>query len=153
MLDIACGKGRHAIVAAELGADVVAIDSDRDRIDAGHIRAAQRGLTITWECADLATLPIPEKAFDIVMGFNYLDRDRMEDFKQALKPGGHLIYETFLEGQCEFGWGPKSPGHLLKMGELISLVEPFKVLFGREVVEAHDSRSAALASVVAMRRE
>ncbi|MCZ6734265.1 MAG: class I SAM-dependent methyltransferase, partial [Planctomycetota bacterium] len=55
MLDIACGKGRHAIAAAALGADVVAIDRDRDRIDAGHIQAAQRGLNITWECADLTT--------------------------------------------------------------------------------------------------
>jgi len=153
VLDIACGTGRHAIPAAELGADVVAIDNDRDRIDAGHIRAAQRGLTIKWECADLTTLPLPEKTFDIVMAFNYLDRSRMEDFKQALKPGGHLIYETFLEGQGEFGWGPNSPGHLLKMGELISLVVPFKVLFAREVLEALDSRSAALASVVATRRE
>ena len=153
MLDIACGKGRHAIPAAALGADVVAIDHDRDRIDAGHIRAAQRGLTVTWECADLTTLPLPEKAFDVVMGFGYLDRSRMEDFKQALKPGGHLIYETFLEGQGEFGWGPNSPDHLLKMGELVSLAEPFKVLFAREVLEMLDSRSAMLASVIATRRE
>ena len=87
------------------------------------------------------------------MGFNYLDRNRMEHFKQALKPGGHFIYETFLESQHVFGWGPSSPEHVLKRGELSALVEPFEVLFAREVVEAFDSRSAALASVVAVRRE
>jgi SAM-dependent methyltransferase len=153
VLDIACGKGRHAIAAAELGADVVAIDSDADRLEAAHVRAAACGVSITWERADLTTVSLPEKAFDVVLGFNYLDRSRMEDFKGALKLGGHFIYETFLEGQREFGWGPTSPEHLLKPGELVALVEPFEVLFAREVIEPLDSRSAALASVVAVRRE
>jgi 2-polyprenyl-3-methyl-5-hydroxy-6-metoxy-1,4-benzoquinol methylase len=153
VLDIACGKGRHAIAAAELGADVVAIDSDADRLEAAHVRAAGCGVSITWERADLTTVSLPEKAFDMVLGFNYLDRSRMEDFKGALKPGGHFIYETFLEGQREFGWGPTSPERLLKPGELVTLVEPFEVLFAREVIEPLDSRSAALASVVAVRRE
>ena len=153
MLDIACGKGRHAIAAATLGADVVAIDNDAARMDAGRVTAAEHGVSVTWKCADLATLPIPEKAFDIVMGFNYLDRKRMEDFKRALRPGGHFIYETFFEDQSTFGWGPSSDDHLLRRWELVTLVEPFEVLFAREVIEAVDSRSAAIASVVAMRRE
>ncbi len=153
VLDIACGKGRHAIAAAALGADVVALDHDVARLEIARARAAERGLAVTWKCANLNTVSLPEKAFDVVMGFNYLDRNRMEDFKRALKPGGHFIYETFLESQHVFGWGPSSPEHLLKRGELSALVEPFEVLFGREVVEAFDSRSAALASVVAVRRE
>ena len=153
VLDIGCGKGRHAVAAAELGADVVAIDDDADRLEAAHVRAAASGVSVTWERADLTTVSLPEKAFDVVMGFNYLDRSRMESFKEALKPGGHFVYETFLEGQLEFGWGPTSPEHLLKPGELIAMVEPFEVLFAREVIEALDSRSAAFASVVAVRRE
>ena len=153
VLDIACGKGRHAIAAAALGADGVALDHDADRLEIARVGAAERGLTVTWECADLTTVSLPEKAFDVVMGFNYLDRNRMEHFKQALKPGGHFIYETFLESQHVFGWGPSSPEHVLKRGELSALVEPFEVVFAREVVEAFDSRSAALASVVAVRRE
>jgi SAM-dependent methyltransferase len=152
VLDIACGKGRHAIAAAQLGADVVAIDDDSERLEEARVRAATCGVSITWERADLTTVSLPEKAFDVVLGFNYLDRGRMASFKEALKPGGHFFYETFLEGQLDFGWGPTSPGHLLKPGELVALVEPFEVLFAREVIEAIDSRSAALASVVAVRR-
>lgn len=52
-----------------------------------------------------------------------------------------------------FGWGPSSPEHVLKRGEFSALVEPFEVLFAREVVEGFDPRSAALASVVAVRSE
>jgi SAM-dependent methyltransferase len=153
VLDLACGKGRHAIAAAARGADVVAIDSDADRLEVAHVRAAERGVTVTWQCVDLKSVSLPQKAFDVVMGFNYLDRSRMEDFKEALKPGGHFLYETFLESQPGFGWGPSSPEHLLKPGELAALVQPFEVLFGREVIEALDARTAALASVVALRRE
>ena len=152
-MDIACGKGRHAIAASELGADVVAIDSDPEDMDFGRSLAAERGLSIVWKCADLQTLPLPERSFDIVMGFNYLDRNRMDHFKNALKPGGHFIYETFLESQQQFGWGPSSEEYLLKPGELVSMVEPFEVVFAREVVEAVESRSAAIASVLAVRRE
>ena len=99
VLDIACGKGRHAIAAATLGADVVAIDDDADRLEAAHVRAGASGVSVTWERADLTTVSLPEKAFDVVLGFNYLDRSRMECFKQALKPGRHFMDETFLEGQ------------------------------------------------------
>ncbi len=77
----------------------------------------------------------------------------MKDFKQAVKPGGYLVYETYLESQTGFGWGPTSSDHLLKPGELVELLKPFEVLFAREVIEAVDSRTAAVASVVAMRRE
>lgn len=153
MLDIACGAGRHAIAASELGADVVAVDSNNDAMDAGRAIAAKKGLAITWKCADLQTLALPEKAFDIVMAFNYLDRKRMDDFKRALRPGGHFLYETFLEGQHQFGWGPSSDEHILKRGELLALVRPFEILFAREVIEAVDSRSAAISSVLATRRE
>lgn len=153
VLDIACGAGRHAIAAAEVGADVVAIDRDAERMEVGRAVAAERGLSITWKCADLGTLPIPESAFDIVMGFNYLDRKRMRDFTGAVKRGGHFIYETFLTEQGSFGWGPTSDEHLLQHGELAVLVQPFEVLFAREVIEAVDSRSAAIASVVAVRSE
>ena len=153
MLDIACGSGRHAIAASERGADVVAIDSDPERMEPGRSVADDRGLTIVWKCADLRTFPLPEKSFDVVMGFNYLDRNRMEHFKQALKPSGHFLYETFLEGQHEFGWGPSSDQHILKRGELVALLQPFEILFAREVVEAVDSRSASISSVLALRRE
>ncbi|MCH7474172.1 MAG: class I SAM-dependent methyltransferase [Gemmatimonadetes bacterium] len=153
MLDIGCGKGRHSIAASQLGADVVAIDSNEEAMETGRLIAADKGLTVVWKCADLKTLPLPEASFDVVMGFNYLDRQRMEHFKRAVRPGGHFLYETFLEDQREFGWGPSSDDHLLKRGELIALVQPFEVLFAREVVEAVDSRSAAVSSVVALRRE
>jgi 2-polyprenyl-3-methyl-5-hydroxy-6-metoxy-1,4-benzoquinol methylase len=153
VLDLACGAGRHAIAAAEMGCDVVAVDQESDRIRVARATASLRGVSVTWKSEDLTTVEVPEAAFDVVMIFNYLDRNRMEDFKRAVRPGGHLMFETFLESQREFGWGPSSDEHLLKHGELLTLVEPFEVIFAREVIEPVDSRTAAVASVIAQRRK
>lgn len=141
--------GRHAIAAARLGANVVAVDSDRERIAIAKGRS--RGLSINFVAADLTSYPIPERAFDVVMIFNYLDRRRMEEFREAVRPGGFFLCETFMEWQREFGWGPTSLDYLLKPGELVRLVEPFDIVLAREVVEFIGGRPMALASVLAQR--
>jgi ubiquinone/menaquinone biosynthesis C-methylase UbiE len=71
VLDVACGRGRHAILAARRGASVVAVDSDPERLAAGQ--KAGRNLPIEWVCADLGVFPLPARSFDVVMVFNYLD--------------------------------------------------------------------------------
>jgi 2-polyprenyl-3-methyl-5-hydroxy-6-metoxy-1,4-benzoquinol methylase len=151
VLDVACGGGRHATAAALLGADVVAIDDDRKKVTAAQSAAQECGASITWGCEDLRSLDLPNTSFDVVMVFNYLDRKRMADFKDAVRPGGHLMLETFLESQAAFGWGPKSENHLLKAGELFTLVEPFELQFAREVLEVIDGRNMAVGSVLARR--
>ncbi len=149
VLDIACGRGRHAIAAASRGAAVLAIDADAERVAAG--RRAGRDLAIEWVCTDLKSFPLPSQVFDVVMVFNYLDRERMPEFREAVKPGGYLLCETFLEAQREHGWGPSSGDHLLKPGELIRLAEPFEILLAREALEFVGGRPMAVASVLAER--
>jgi tellurite methyltransferase len=130
---------------------VVAVDSDADRLAAG--RNAGRGLAIEWVCADLKTFSLPPQSFDVVMIFNYLDRSRMREFRDAVKPGGYLLTETFLEAQREHGWGPTSAEHLLKPGELLELVQPFEVVLAREALEFVAGHPMAVASVLARRAE
>jgi SAM-dependent methyltransferase len=149
VLDLACGRGRHALAAASLGAAVVAVDSDQERISAS--RRAGRGLSIEWVCADLRTFPLEAAGFHVVMAFNYLDRARMGDIRAAVKPGGFLLCETFLESQREHGWGPTSDDHLLKPGELLRLVEPFEVILSREALDFVGGRPTSVASVFAQR--
>jgi len=149
VLDLACGRGRHALAAGSLGAAVVAVDSDEERLSAG--RRAGRGLSIEWVCADLQTFPLEPGGFHVVMAFNYLDRARMPDIRGAVKPGGFLLCETFLAAQREHGWGPTSDDHLLKPGELLRLVEPFEIILAREALDFVGGRPMAVASVLAQR--
>jgi 2-polyprenyl-3-methyl-5-hydroxy-6-metoxy-1,4-benzoquinol methylase len=151
VLDLACGGGRHAIAAAERGARVTAVDSDAGRLRAAKRAAQHRRLSIDWVEADLEHYPIPECSFDLVMIFNYLDRRRMPLFAQAVRPGGHLMLETFLESQRQLGWGPKSDEHLLRAGELPALLLPLEVVLAREALDFSDGRPMAVASALAQR--
>lgn len=151
VLDLACGAGRHAIAAAELGAAVTAVDWSEQRLQLAETRAQDAGVTIEFVQMDLERDPFEFRNFEVVMQFNFLDRQRLPEFLQAIAPGGWFIAETFREQQREFGWGPSSPDHLLQPLELPSLVHPLTVEFSREVVETIDTRSSALASVVARR--
>jgi tellurite methyltransferase len=151
VIDLACGRGRHSLAAAERGARVVGIDSDPVKLAAASQQATAKGLTIEWQELDLAGAWPPLGSFDAVLVFNYLDRASMPRILQLVAPGGLLIMETFLEAQREAGWGPTSQKHLLRPGELARLVAPLTVIHGREALEPIDSeRWRAVASVIAV---
>ena len=150
MLDLACGTGRHSLACALLGAQVTAVDRDPDELRIGRDAAKSLGVDITWFSWDLTGALPPLGTFDVLLVFNYLDRVRMPELLDFLRPGGLLMMETFLEDQREFDWGPRSDAHLLRRGELARLVHPLRVLFGREAVEpVGGSRWLAVGSVVA----
>lgn len=151
VLDLACGPGRHALLAAERGAEVVAVDADANSLTVLEREAQRRKLSVKCLHMDLKTSEIAPASFDVVMLFDYLDRDRFSDFLAAVKPGGCLLGETFLTAQRQQGWGPESDEHLLQPGELLKLVEPYEVFLSREVIEMIDGRPAAVASVLAFR--
>lgn len=153
VLDLACGRGRHALAAAALGATVVAVDRDPAKLAAGREEAARRSLAIEWVQADLER-PWPDFGpFDAVLQFNYLDRARMPQVVGLLRPGGVLLLETYLEIQRQLGWGPVKDEHLLRMGELSRLVAPLEIVHAREAFEPADNAQwAALGSVLAQRR-
>jgi 2-polyprenyl-3-methyl-5-hydroxy-6-metoxy-1,4-benzoquinol methylase len=151
VLDVACGSGRHAIAAATLGAQVTAVDADAARLKVARRFAEQRSVAVDWVQADLASYPVPEREYDVVLIFQYLDRRRIPDFRRALRPDGFLLAETFLETQREHGWGPTSEEHLLRPGELPQLVSPLEIVLEREVLEFLEGRPMALASVLAQR--
>jgi SAM-dependent methyltransferase len=152
VLDLACGEGRHSLAAAMLGAEVVGVDRDESRLATARELAQTHELEVQWQVVDLEG-PWPELGrFDAVLMFNYLDRARMPEIRDLVASHGLLMMETFLTGQRELGWGPDSDDHLLRPGELASLVQPLRVLHGREALEPVDAeRWRAVASVVAVR--
>ena len=54
--------------------------------------------------------------------------------REALTPGGVLLYETFTEHQRQYDRGPRSSAHLLAPGELRRLVSGLDLLFDEEVM-------------------
>jgi len=149
VLDVACGRGRHALLLASAGFDVHAIDRDPDAIAFVQATAERLRLSLTCEVVDLETDPLPAlpAPCDAVLVFNYLHRPLMPSLRAALAPGGRLFYETFTLQQAERGH-PRNPAFLLQAGELPTLAAPLAVLRSRE--GEFDGRFVA--SVVAERR-
>ena len=133
VLDVACGRGRHALLLASAGFDVHAIDRDPEAIDFVQATADRLRLSLTCEVVDLETDPPPAlpRDCDVVLVFNYLHRPLVPALRAALKPGGRLFYETFTAPQAERGH-PKNPAFLLRAGELPALMAPLAVMRSRE---------------------
>lgn len=151
VLDVACGKGRHALLMAQPGLQVRAIDRSADAIAALRNEVERRGLQIDTAVVDLEIDPPPslgDSLYDMVVVFNYLHRPLMPSIRAAVKPGGRIFYETFTIRQAERG-KPRNPAFLLKEGELRELMAPFVVLRSRE----GDIDGRFIASVVAERSE
>jgi SAM-dependent methyltransferase len=146
-LDVAAGRGRHALALARLGFEVFGIDSRADALAAARTLGARDGLALHLWCADLTAYPLPRLTFDLVVVTRYLQRDLCPALGAALTPGGVLVYETFTEAQRGLGRGPRSPEHLLATGELPTLFPDLEVVAYEEVLAPE-----ALARLAAVRR-
>ena len=77
VLDLACGEGRHALLAAQWGATVTAVDRDDAKLDTGREAASRLGVTVEFQSVDLEGEWPEFGTFDVVLMFNFLDRQRM----------------------------------------------------------------------------
>jgi rhodanese-related sulfurtransferase len=149
VLDIAAGRGRHALLLAAARFQVTAIDRDASALEDLARTAEAVGLTVVTMTRDLeieGPVDLGDALFDVALVFNYLHRPLFPAILRALAPGGLLLYETFLTAKAERGH-PKNPAFLLEPGELTARVAPLTVLRSRE--GEYDGR--LVASVVARR--
>jgi SAM-dependent methyltransferase len=93
---------------------------------------------------------IPIEAYDVIVVFNFLHRPLFRDIKDGLKPGGVVVFQTYLEEQAKFG-KPKNPAHLLKAGELGQVFSDFEILRMNERIDSAvpGGPPCALAGIVA----
>ena len=70
--------------------------------------------------------------------------------QQAVKPGGHVIFETYLIDQAAIGH-PQNPDYLLQHNELLDCFRGFRVLSYHEGRYDHGSAPAFRAGIFAQR--
>ena len=153
VLDVACGRGRHALAAAELGARTLAIDRDPDALRALAAQARARRLPLQALRADLETpfgIPVRPRSCGAILVFRFLFRPLAAAIVEALAPGGLLLYETFTSGQRALGGGPRRAEFLLAPGELPELFSALEPLACSEGVSEGEPREA-LARLAARR--
>jgi len=67
VLDVACGTGNAAILAAFGGAQVTGVDQAERLLEVAAGRARAAGVEIDWQAADALALPFEDDAFDAVL--------------------------------------------------------------------------------------
>jgi len=94
-LDLACGVGQNAIWLAQCGFTVEAVDISLVALEHGQHAALEAGVTINFVHADLDVWQPQAEAYDLIMGFRFLNRKLWPRLRTALRPGGWLLYQTF----------------------------------------------------------
>ena len=111
-LDIACGMGRHSKYLVEQGFKVDALDVSSLAIaslqNISHLHAKE---------VDFDTYRLPKDKYDLIVCTFFLKRELFPQVTEALKPGGILIYETFVY-HPENEQVPSERSFLLEEGEL-----------------------------------
>lgn len=146
-LDVACGRGRHALLLAAAGFEVHAVDRDEAALAALDATARRLGLPVTVERVDLETgrPDLGDRAYALVTVFHYLHRPLFPALVAAIAPRGLLLYETFTVDQAQLG-RPTNPAFLLEHGELERLASPLEVVRARDGV--HEGRHVAAVAAV-----
>lgn len=148
-LDLATGAGRNALFLAESGYDVDAVDAAGAALERGEAAAADRGVEVDWIRADLDDYDFPQGAYDVVTCSFYVNLDRLPDVKEALAPGGVLVYEHHLRSREPVDRGPSTDRYRLRSNDLLRACLDLTVLRYEETVRTVDGRTAAVASLVA----
>ncbi len=144
--DLACGGGRHALRLAQWGLATTAIDYSSEALRLCRDRAALAGVTLETARKDLESpeVDLGSDIYDVVAVFNFLHRPLIPHMKEAVKPGGVIVYKTYTQLQLRFGTGPRNPKFLLGQGELLELFADFRHLLYLEECET-DATAALVA--------
>lgn len=147
VLDVACGRGRHARLFSEQGCAVDAVDIDAE---AGASLAQVPGVSFLRADLEGAPWPYAGRQFDAIIVTHYLHRPLFPLLAEALAPGGMLIYETFMVGHERFG-RPTNPAFLLRSRELLDAFGPLLTVLAFEEGVVSLPRPARVSRLCAVR--
>ena len=127
VLDLACGKGRNGLFLVSRNVPVLFADNNEAHLQsivpAVELAVSRAKKSACWLVDFEAKVsegknPLIGKNFDAVIVFNYLHRPLFPFIREAIRPGGLIVYETFTVDQKRFG-RPSNPDFLLEQDELV----------------------------------
>lgn len=103
VLDLACGNGNLAVLAARAGCCVDGLDIATNLIMQGRRRAQAENLAIEFTEGDAEALPYPDASFDLVVSmFGVMFAPRPEraaaEFLRVCRPGGIIALANWTPG-------------------------------------------------------
>jgi SAM-dependent methyltransferase len=103
LLDVGCGAGQLALIAARAGAQVTGCDIATNWIEKAQARAAAEGLDVTFQEADAEALPYEDAQFDAVIsliGAMFAPRPDLvaAELTRVCRPGGIIAMANWTPG-------------------------------------------------------
>ena len=148
-LDVACGMGRNAIHLAAHGYAVDAMDISGVALARARERAGAAGVEVNWIETDLERPDLAGGAYDVIVVARFLDRPLIPRLIDALRPGGHVVYDHHYITPADVG-GPVSRRFRARPNELLDRFRALRVLFYEEGITTDpDGSRMALARLVA----
>lgn len=125
-LAVADGEGRNGVWLASQGLDVLSVDASEVGLAKARELAADRGVRLRTERADLTTWAWPEAEYDVVAAifihFPPEVRARVHRaMLAALRPGGLLILEAFTPEQLNYKSGGPPVAAMLYTADMLRI--------------------------------
>jgi SAM-dependent methyltransferase len=147
-LDVATGTGRNALFLAEHGYDVDAIDVSDEGLALARQQARERGVDVDWIRADVTEFEFEPGAYDVIAVSFFAALELLPELKDALAPGGVLVYEHHLRSAEPIDVGPSSDRYRYRSNDLLRACLDLTVLHYEERIRTVIGGNAAVATLV-----
>jgi tellurite methyltransferase len=127
-LEVAAGMAPVGLFLDRRGLRVIAMDISEAGLRLAQQRARKNSLALNLVVVDLTDPWLPPSGFDVILNFYYLSRPLFERYRRALKPGGWLFFETFVQDAFK----RSNPSHTLESGELNNAFQDWEILHSME---------------------
>ncbi|MDM8527058.1 class I SAM-dependent methyltransferase [Anaerolineales bacterium HSG24] len=144
-LDVAAGVGVNSLLLAQHGLQVIATDISTVALTLAQQQAQKHNLPLQLVQLDLAQATFPPHSFDLIINFYYLERSLFPIYRQALKPGGWLIMETFVKPEH----ATERPVHYLHPHELHHAFQSMQIVHSKLLTRLSRNEKEPIEQLVA----
>ena len=107
VLDLGCGTGNAALLAAERSGEVTGVDPASRLLEIARARAAREGKKVTFRRGEAASLPLDDSSVDVILSVFALifapDPDAAAaEMSRVLAPGGRIVLSAWIPAGAMF---------------------------------------------------
>jgi SAM-dependent methyltransferase len=103
VVDLGCGTGNAALLAAERGARVTGVDPAARLLEVARAHAEARGLDATFVSGDASAIPVPDGAADVLLSvfgviFAADPTEAAAEMARVAAPRGRILVSAWIPG-------------------------------------------------------